>query len=97
MNMKIIDVFQPVHTDINGWRSESDELFDNEEEARKHCTGHAGLHTGPKKYLGLQLEDGKVYIFQSTEPVRIYHTTDEMKKERALAKLSSEEKKLLGH
>lgn len=94
--MKIIDVFQPVHQDMNGWNNEQDEYYDNEQEAQKHCNG-MGFSPAPKKHLGLQLEDGKVFIFRSSEPVRLFHTTDEMKKERALSKLTPEERKLLGH
>lgn len=94
--MKIIDVFQPVNRDINGWKSELDEYYDNEEEAQKHCTG-MGFKPEVKKWLGLQLEDGKVYLFASSTPIPVFHTTNEMKVAKALDKLTPEEKKLLGH
>lgn len=97
--MNIIDIWQPVESGLDSSRT-IDEYYDNEEEARKRCNG-IGVAPSPIKRLGLAVPvpDGpaKVFIFASSTPITLYHTTDEMKKERALSKLTPEERKLLGH
>lgn len=97
--MNIIDIWQPVDQGLDREHL-IPEYYDNEEEAQKRCNGF-GLAPKPKKHLGLAIstpgEKTKVFIFASSEPIEIFHTTDEMKKARALAKLTPEERKLLGH
>jgi hypothetical protein len=90
---KIIDVFQPIHEDGTGIRS-IEEYYETLEEAQKRCNG-IGFSPQPVKRLGLKLND-QVFLFASSTPVMLYKTTDEMKREMALAKLTDDEKKLLG-
>lgn len=96
--MNIIDIFQPVEQGLDREHL-IPEYYDNEEEAQKRCNGF-GTAPKPKKHLGLAIPTNgatRVFLFASPEPIEIFHTTDEMKKARALAKLTPEERKLLGH
>ncbi len=98
--MNIIDIWQPVDAGMDGEHPFYNEYYDNYDEAKKRCNG-MGYSPEPKKHLGLAIPTPngktKVFLFASSEPIEIFHTTEEMKKERALAKLTPEERKLLGH
>lgn len=95
--MQIIDVYQPVHQGVDGRAIFQEEYYEDYDEAKKNCNG-IGCQPEPNKLMGLKLEktDAQVFIFASPVPVPLFKTTNDMKRARALAKLTPEDRKALG-
>ncbi len=92
--LKIDKVWQPVTQDNDGTNIPSYSFFTTEEEAKKRCNGW-GAAPDPISRDAVLLEDGKVWLLEKS-PVDLYHSSEDMQKKQALAKLTAQERKLLG-
>jgi hypothetical protein len=69
-------------------------FFSNKADAEKMCNGW-GAAPPPKERDAVLMDDGSVWLLEKV-PVPLYHSTEDMERKEALAKLSAREKTLLG-
>lgn len=94
-NLKLlITVWQPQTEDNEGNARPNREFYASYGEAKKACSGY-GKGPEPLERKALPIGDNKALIVESF-PVKIMETVLDAKKLAALAKLTAEERELLG-
>jgi hypothetical protein len=91
--VKVIEVWQSMHDDNGGTRQDPGQRFFGYAEAKKAGSGW-GENPEPRKVLIIQMEDGT--LWELGERVAVFKDQDDLKKQMALGKLTTEERKLLG-